>query len=120
MTIHAVEEYDGVQLLVMDLIEGMTLDELLSRRGKLTGKEVARLGAQIAAGLAAAHERGLTHRDIKPANILLEVDEKALRRGDSTENMRVKITDFGLARTAAESSLTNPGSIVGTPQSWHD
>jgi serine/threonine-protein kinase len=67
--------------------------------------EVLRIGRQIAAGLAAAHAQGLVHRDIKPANILL---------AEGTE--RLQITDFGLARTADDASLTRTGVIAGTPQ----
>ena len=73
--------------------------------GPLELADVLRIGAQIARGLAAAHEEGLIHRDIKPANILLESDVE----------QNVKITDFGLARAADDASLTRSGGIVGTP-----
>src|SRR5262249_48963134 len=63
------------------------------------------IGAQIARGLASAHEQGLIHRDIKPANILLE---------DGVEQ-KVKISDFGLARAADDASLSQSGVIAGTP-----
>ena len=89
VTIHAVEEANGLPYLVMQYVAGMSLQERLDRDGPLELKEILRIGMQTAAGLAAAHAQGLVHRDIKPANILLE---------NGVE--RVKITDFGLARAA--------------------
>src|SRR5262249_12211429 len=86
-------------------VEGPSLQALLERDGPLPADEIIRIGAEIAEGLAAAHARGLIHRDIKPANILLEAS-----------SARVKITDFGLARAAADVGLTQPGGIAGTPQ----
>jgi hypothetical protein len=101
--IHAVEE-GRVPYLVMQFIDGLTLQEKLDRTGPLPVKEVLRIGLQTAAGLAAAHAQGLVHRDVKPANILLE---------NGVE--RVKLTDFGLARTVDDASLTQSGLIAGTP-----
>ncbi len=105
VTIHAVEETDGLPYLVMQYVDGASLQERLDRSGPLQLHEVLRIGAQTAAGLAAAHQQGLVHRDIKPANILLE---------NGVE--RVKLTDFGLARAAADASLTQSGAVAGTPQ----
>src|SRR5262249_23656625 len=65
----AEEEASEVPYLVMQLIDGEALDERLARVDKLPLKDVVRIGAQVAAGLTAAHERGLIHRDIKPANV---------------------------------------------------
>jgi serine/threonine protein kinase len=104
IAIYAVEDAGPVPFLVMQFIAGRTLQEKLDRTGPLPVKEVLRIGLQIAAGLAAAHAQGLVHRDVKPANILLE---------NSVE--RVKITDFGLARTVDDASLTGSGLIAGTP-----
>src|SRR5581483_10498584 len=86
-------------------IPGCSLQDRLDRQGPLELKEILRIGMQVAAGLSAAHAQGLVHRDIKPANILLEHGVE-----------RVKITDFGLARTIDDASLTASGVIAGTPQ----
>src|SRR5207302_7906007 len=105
VTIHAVEEANGLPYLVMQYIAGMSLQERLDKGGSLQLHEILRIGMQTAAGLAAAHSQGLVHRDIKPANILLE---------NGVE--RVKVADFGLARAATEASLTQSGVVAGTPQ----
>jgi hypothetical protein len=104
IAIHAVEDAGPVPYLVMQCIDGETLQEKLDSTGPLELRAILRIGLQIAEGLAAAHRLGLIHRDIKPANILLE---------DSVE--RVRITDFGLARAADDVSLTQSGYIAGTP-----
>jgi hypothetical protein len=103
--IHAVGEANGLPYLVMEYVAGLSLQERLDRSGPLEPKEVLRIGAQVAAGLAAAHAQGLIHRDVKPANILLE---------NGVE--RVKLTDFGLARAVDDASLTQSGVAAGTPQ----
>ena len=105
VTIHAVEEANGLPYLVMQYVAGMSLQQRLDRDGPLELTEILRIGMQTAAGLAAAHAHGLIHRDIKPANILLE---------NGVE--RVKITDFGLARAVDDASLTQSGVVAGTPQ----
>jgi serine/threonine protein kinase len=104
VTIHAVEEGHRPPYLVMQLIDGVTLEDKLHKSGTLGLKEILRIGLQMAEGLAAAHKHGLVHRDIKPANVLLE---------NGVE--RVKITDFGLARTADDASVTQSGVVAGTP-----
>jgi hypothetical protein len=104
VTIHAVEEGHALPYLVMQYVAGESLQERLDRDGPLELREVLRIGMQAAAGLAAAHTQGIVHRDVKPANILLE---------NGVE--RVKITDFGLARAAADASLTQSGVVAGTP-----
>ncbi|MGH7211123.1 MAG: serine/threonine-protein kinase, partial [Acetobacteraceae bacterium] len=91
--------------LVMEFIPGETLQQRLDRVGPMDAAEVVRIGRQIAEGLAAAHAQGLIHRDIKPGNILIEA-------GPSPH---VKITDFGVARAADDASLTQSGTIAGTP-----
>ena len=104
IAIHAVEDAGPVPYLVMQFIDGPTLQKKLDRTGQLPLKEILRIGLQIAEGLAAAHRHGLVHRDVKPANILLE---------NGVE--RVKITDFGLARAADDASLSQSGVVAGTP-----
>src|SRR5262249_11558753 len=105
VTIYQVGEDRGVPFLAMELLEGEALEERLRREGRLPVAEVLRLGREIAEGLAAAHERGLTPRDIKPANVWLEG-----ARG------RAKLLDFGLARAASDGAqLTQQGAVVGTP-----
>jgi serine/threonine-protein kinase len=105
ITIHAVAETKGLPYLVMQFVAGVSLQEHVENRGPLPTEEILCIGIQTAQGLAAAHAQGLVHRDIKPANILLE-----------SGIGRVKITDFGLARTANDASITQVGAIVGTPQ----
>ena len=89
----------------MPYVGGASLQKRLDTEGALPVADVLRIGIQIASGLAAAHNQGLVHRDIKPANILLDqgVD-------------RLVITDFGLARTVDDASVTRTGVIAGTPQ----
>jgi len=102
--IYAVEEAAPIPYLVMEFVEGISLDDKLKQEGPLDLKESLRIGLQIADGLSAAHKQGLVHRDVKPANILLE-----------NGIQRVKITDFGLARAVDDVSLTQSGVIAGTP-----
>ncbi len=102
--IHNVETNGETPFLVMKYIDGESLQARLDRDGPLQLEEILRIGMQVAAGLAAAHQQGLVHRDIKPANILLEQGlERAL------------ITDFGLARAADDANLTHSGFHLGTP-----
>jgi tRNA A-37 threonylcarbamoyl transferase component Bud32 len=104
IAIHGVSDAGPVPYLVMELISGVSLQNKLDARGPLDVKEVLRIGMQTAQGLAAAHQVGLVHRDIKPPNILLE---------NGVE--RVKITDFGLARAVDDASVTQSGTVAGTP-----
>jgi serine/threonine protein kinase len=104
VTIHAVDDAFRLPYLVMEYVDGVSLDGLLKREAPLDLRKTLRIGMQIASGLAAAHKQGLVHRDIKPANILLENGVQ-----------RVKITDFGLARAVDDSSLTQSGSVAGSP-----
>lgn len=123
---------EGTHFLVMEYVEGESLELLAKRRGRLPIGEACEYIRQAALGLAHAHERGMVHRDIKPANLLLAMP--SLSRGSPegvapgandalpTEDFQfpmVKILDFGLARLTAEttneSELTQTGQIMGTP-----
>jgi serine/threonine protein kinase len=107
VTIYQVGEDRGVPFIAMQLLQGESLEARLSRAGRLAVDEVLRIGRQTAVGLAVAHERGLIHRDVKPSNIWLEARQ---------EGGRVKILDFGLARSVAgDENLTRSGAILGTP-----
>ena len=104
IAIHAVEDAGPIPYLVMQFIDGPTLQQKLDRTGLLPLNEILRIGLQIAGALTAAHKQGLIHRDVKPANILME---------NGIE--RVKLTDFGLARAGDDASLTGSGVLAGTP-----
>jgi serine/threonine protein kinase len=115
--IHGFEESDGVQALVMEYVEGETLDHLISWRIPLP--EAVRYPAQIADALAAAHGAGIVHRDLKPTNIIVTPDSR-------TRGRAAKLLDFGIARlndpspvdmlatTDTAAPVTLEGSIVGT------
>jgi WD40 repeat protein/serine/threonine protein kinase len=104
VAIHAVSDDGLAPYLVMEFIDGITLDERVRRAGALELAEVLRIGMQLANGLAAAHAQGVIHRDIKPANILLENGVQ-----------RVKVTDFGLAWVAGDADPAKAKVLAGTP-----
>lgn len=94
----------GLPFLVMQLVNGESLEQRLRRVGRLSVLETVKLGVQAASGLASAHAGGLIHRDVKPGNILIE---------SGTD--KVRLTDFGLARAAEDMKLTKSGFVAGTP-----
>lgn len=107
VAVHDVGEVDGRPLIVMELVDGPSLDAVLRERGPLDPREVAGIGAKVMDALAAAHEAGVLHRDVKPGNILLD------RSG------RVLLTDFGIATMedpgdGAATQLTRTGHLVGS------
>ncbi len=113
VTIHSVEESDGRHFLVMELVEGQTLDEHTGSQPVPVPRLLA-LVTPIAEALAAAHEKGIVHRDLKPGNVMV------------TGDAGVKVLDFGLAKQATAANdesalatlaadLTSPGTLVGTP-----
>jgi eukaryotic-like serine/threonine-protein kinase len=95
-------EEDGRQYIVFEFVEGENLKELLVRSGRLSVADALEVGAQVARALAFAHEQGLVHRDVKPQNVLLN--------GDG----RVKVTDFGIARSIDVEGVTQAGTVLGT------
>ena len=95
---------DRLVYLVMELVDGEPLSAVIRREGRLAPQRTLNLLGQVAAGLAAAHAAGVVHRDVKPANLLV--------RPDGT----VKITDFGIAWSAANAMVTRTGHVVGTAQ----
>jgi eukaryotic-like serine/threonine-protein kinase len=95
-------EEDDRPYIVMEYVPGHTVADELRARGKLEPPRVVDLALQVCGGLELAHSSGLVHRDVKPQNLLL--------RDDGT----VKIADFGIARAAEATNLTQIGSILGT------
>jgi serine/threonine-protein kinase len=94
---------DGQHLyLAMEYVRGRTLRQLLTERGRLSPREALDIIESVLAGLAAAHRAGIVHRDVKPENVLL------------AEDGRVKVADFGLARSTSGTSHTKTGVLMGT------
>ena len=105
IVVHDVVEQDERPYLVMELIDGCSLAERIAADGPVDAAEAARIGVDLLSALATAHAAGVLHRDIKPANVLLE---------SGTD--RVVLTDFGIARVAGATTLTETGSFVGSPE----
>ncbi len=109
---------DGLHYLVMEYLEGETLEDVLARRGKMLPGEGVRLVYQALQGLQHIHAQGLVHRDLKPSNLMLVGSTL-----DSTLRATIKILDIGLGRTLFEDSagepgdhgLTTEGVLLGTP-----
>ncbi len=94
-----IQEHEGKMFIVMEFVDGQTLQE---KKASLTQKQAIDYAIQIAEGLSAAHEKGIVHRDIKPENIMIRKDGI------------VQVMDFGLAKLVGISRLTKAGSTVGT------
>ena len=104
VTIYAVEEDQGTQLLVMEYFQGRNLRELTKNRPRLPLRDIVSITEQLANALAFAHAHGIIHRDIKPANVMVDA------RG------KTKLTDFGIAAALDEASITSTGQVIGTPE----
>ncbi|MDO0912827.1 protein kinase [Streptomyces sp. DT2A-34] len=107
VAVHDVTDHEGHPVIVMELIEGASLDDVMRRQGALDPRHAAEIGAKVLDALAAAHRAGVLHRDVKPANILLE------------HGGRVVLTDFGIAAIDdpgddADTHLTRSGELVGS------
>ncbi len=96
-------ESEGVKFLTMQFVDGRDLSTILKKQGKLPTERLLRIFRQVAEGLKAAHDQGVIHRDLKPQNIMLEASD------------RVYVTDFGLAKSAEQSGMTQTGAVIGTP-----
>ncbi|WP_181768285.1 serine/threonine-protein kinase, partial [Streptomyces albidus (ex Kaewkla and Franco 2022)] len=109
IAVHDVAQHEGRPVIVMELVEGPSLDDVLRERGSIEPREAAAVGAEVMDALAAAHAVGVMHRDVKPGNVLLE------KRGQE----RVVLTDFGIAAMedpddGASTNLTVSGELVGS------
>jgi serine/threonine protein kinase len=98
----------GRHYIVMEYIEGKSGAQLLQRHGTLGPATTVEIGAQACAGLDFAHRRGIIHRDVKPGNLLV------VGGPDGGGEMAVKLADFGIARAAEQTRITQVGSVVGT------
>ncbi|MGN6446254.1 serine/threonine-protein kinase [Amnibacterium sp.] len=97
-------EHDGEPCLVMQYVPSEPLSARIKRRGPLPSGEVARIGAEVAGALAAAHALGIVHRDVKPGNILIADEDGA-----------AMLSDFGISHALGDASLTSTGFMHGTP-----
>src|SRR5438105_12794168 len=104
---NVVSTYDAgidndVAYIVMELVPGRTVRELLRDEGPLSPAQAIAIAGAVADALDYAHRAGIVHRDVKPANILV------------TEDGRVKVADFGIAKAASDADLTQAGTMLGT------
>jgi serine/threonine protein kinase len=105
VTIYTFEQHEGKPYMVMEYLEGMSLEKMISSPEQIELTEKLNLMLQVCDGLQYAHENGLIHRDIKPANILV------------LKNGTAKLIDFGIARVGPSETLTKTGLVIGSP-SW--
>jgi eukaryotic-like serine/threonine-protein kinase len=102
VSIYDVGEEGGVHFIVMEFVKGMTLKKLIQKDAPLSTEKVVHISMQIAKAMEFAHEHEIIHRDIKPQNVII------------TDNGEIKVTDFGIARAGATSTMTRTGAVMGT------
>jgi serine/threonine protein kinase len=105
---------DGRHYIVMEYVEGRSGAQLLQAKGALGPRAAVEVGVQACAGLEYAHRQGIVHRDVKPGNLMILGGPAGGGAEGDTETMTVKLTDFGIARAAEQTRLTQVGSVVGT------
>jgi eukaryotic-like serine/threonine-protein kinase len=105
---------EGRHYIVMEYVEGKSGAQLLQTRGPMGARVAVETGVQSCAGLEYAHRQGIIHRDVKPGNLMVVGGPAADGAELDTEAMTVKLTDFGIARAAEQTRLTQVGSVVGT------
>ena len=101
--VYDVVDHEGQPCLVMQYLPARSLQAILAERGTLDVAQVARIGAEVASALEAAHQVGIVHRDVKPGNVLIDEDGSAM------------LTDFGISHAIGDSSITSTGLVTGTP-----
>ena len=95
VNVYDVGDEDGINYIIMELVEGITLKNYIERKGKLTVRETTSIAIQVAMGIEAAHNLNIVHRDIKPQNIIISREGK------------VKVTDFGIAKVASSRTISS-------------
>ncbi|MDO4489934.1 MAG: Stk1 family PASTA domain-containing Ser/Thr kinase [Lachnospiraceae bacterium] len=100
VNIYDVGEDRGLYYIVMELVEGITLKDYITKKGKLSVKEATSIAIQVSLGLEAAHNEGIVHRDVKPQNIIISTDGK------------VKLSDFGIAKAINSNTIT--ANVMGS------
>ncbi|NCB91626.1 MAG: Stk1 family PASTA domain-containing Ser/Thr kinase [Clostridia bacterium] len=100
VNVYDVGEDNGIYYIIMELVQGITLKDYITRKGKLSVREATSIAIQVSLGLEAAHRSNIIHRDVKPQNIIISTDGK------------VKLSDFGIARAASSNTISS--NVMGS------